>query len=66
MSTLAKNIARFRKDAGMTQEELADKLDIARPAVARYERGNRKPTPERLSELADALGVTTDALLGRV
>ena len=65
MSTLALNISRFRKEAGLTQEELAKSLDVTQTVIWRYERGRRKPEPERLLELADALGVTTDALLGR-
>jgi transcriptional regulator with XRE-family HTH domain len=52
---------------GMSQPELAEKTGIPQEHISRYERGVfTSMNPERLVQLAEALGVTTDYLLGRV
>ena len=65
MSILAQNLKKYREKAGMTQEELANKLEVERTLLSKYEKGHLDPTTARLSELADIFGTTTDALLGR-
>lgn len=52
-----------RKEAGMTQQQLADKLNISFQAVSKWENGNAYPNVEILYDLAMALHVTTDELL---
>ena len=49
----------------MSQADLAEILKIERSTVAKYETGDRYPDIETLCKIADALGVTTDELLGR-
>lgn len=49
----------------LTQEELAEKSDISRVMVSRYENGMATPTIDVLISLADALNVSIDYLLGR-
>lgn len=56
-------IARKRQDAGLTQEEVAEKLDIGNEAVSRIERGVAAPTLARLFEFADLYGCRVDHLL---
>ena len=41
---LGKNIAKARKNAGMTQEQLAEKLQVARQTVSKWEAGVTVPT----------------------
>ncbi len=53
-----------RRAAGMTQEELAKKMGIARSALAMWETGKASPRTETLRRLADTLGCTVDDLLG--
>lgn len=55
----------IRKEKRLTQEELAERADISRVMVSRYETGTVIPTVDVLVSLADALDVTTDYLLGR-
>ncbi|WP_160688280.1 helix-turn-helix transcriptional regulator [Clostridium sp. C2-6-12] len=55
----------LRKERGLTQEELADKLHISRSGYAHYEAGNRKPSVEVLIIIADFYGTSIDYLLGR-
>lgn len=50
------NIATQRKAKGLTQQELADKLGIAKVTVTLYEGGRNNFTINTLSKIADALG----------
>lgn len=53
----------FRKRSGMTQSELAEKLDVSRQAVSRWEMGTARPELENLVALSELFGVTLDHLL---
>lgn len=55
----------LRKQAGVTQEEVADFLNLNRTTYNKYENGASKPTPEILSRIADYFHVSVDYLLGR-
>ena len=59
------NLIRARKARGMTQEELAAKLNVSRQAVSKWETGESLPDLYKLASLADELGVSTDELCGR-
>ncbi|MBQ7389558.1 MAG: helix-turn-helix transcriptional regulator [Clostridia bacterium] len=54
----------LRKQAGMTQQQLADKLGITKSVVSYYELSERTPSPEVLKELALIFRVSADYLLG--
>lgn len=56
---------RLRIAAGLTQEELAQKLGITRSRVGMYETGKREPDFETLELIADFFNVDIDYLLGR-
>jgi transcriptional regulator with XRE-family HTH domain len=56
----------WRLKRGLTQEDLARKADVPTISVSHFETGHRFPNAESLRRLADALGVSTDYLLGRV
>ncbi len=62
--TLARNLARFRKEKGYTQEELARQLGISSQAVSKWETGHSLPDITLLPALAELLETGTDALLG--
>lgn len=53
----------LRKASGMTQTELAEKLDVSRQAVSRWEMGTAKPEVDTLIAISDLFGVTLDYLL---
>ena len=63
-TTLGKNIKTFRKNKGLTQEELAELLSITPQAVSKWESESGLPDVSMLIPLAQVLGVSTDALLG--
>ena len=63
-SLLCGQIARYRKAAGMTQEELGRAVGVSTQAVSRWECGGT-PDVALLPAIADRLGVSIDALFGR-
>lgn len=54
---LGKRIAYFRRKAGLTQEQLAEKTDYSVDFIGLVERGINAPTVARLADVADAVGV---------
>ena len=58
-----KFIAELRKEKGMTQEQLGDRLGVNSRSVSRWENGHGMPAISLLLELADVLGVTVQELL---
>lgn len=64
MKKIGKKISVLRKEANMTQMELADRMGISFQAVSNWERGNSMPDISKLPELAEIFGTTVDELLG--
>ncbi len=60
----AKNVKRFREEKGLTQQELANLVEIAQPTVAQYEKGLKIPTIITGVALAKVLGTTCEELVG--
>ena len=60
---VGERIRAARKQAGMTLEEVADKLGIAGQSVAQWETGRRKPKYGTLQRIADALQIPIESLL---
>lgn len=61
--TLGKRLYELRKKAGLSQEELADKVHSSRQAVSKWENDQAYPETERLMELSDIFNVSIDYLL---
>lgn len=61
---LNENIKRIRKLKGLSQEELAIKLNVVRQTVSKWENGLSVPDSSMLIALADKLDVTVNELLG--
>ncbi len=55
----------LRHDAGKLQKEVAKDIKISVQVYCNYENGQRSPSPEMLSKLADYFNVSVDYLLGR-
>ena len=60
---LADKIIRERKRLGLSQEELAEKMNVSRQAVSKWEGGQSIPEIEKILQLSSLFGVTTDYLL---
>ena len=57
-------LAEIRKQKGLTQEELAQKLGVKDITISRYERGERQLTIEKAQAIANVLGCTISELIG--
>src|SRR5690348_9207069 len=53
--TFARNLSRLRKMQGLSQEELADRTDLTRQTVSKYEKGEADPSISMLNKFAEAL-----------
>lgn len=60
---LHENLARLRKEKGLSQLELAEELNVTRQAVSRWETGAAVPMVDTLVQLSKLYGVTVDDLL---
>jgi len=60
---LGKNIRRFRENKGMTQEELAEMVDVSGSYIGYLERGKQSPSLMLLEKISLVLGVTPAILL---
>ena len=61
--TLHEKILYYRKQARLSQEELAARVGVSRQAVSKWELGDATPEVDKLVALARVFGVTTDELL---
>lgn len=61
---VGKAIRRVRKRRGVSQSELADRLDVYQATISKWERGDRDVSEDRLQDVADALGVDTEEIKG--
>lgn len=62
--TISENIKKYRKNAGITQRELAEKCHCATGTIQQYELGKRQPRLEQLQKISDALEVSLSDLIG--
>lgn len=60
----AERLKTLRKQAKLTQTQIAEKLNISQQAYASWERGVNKPTQENLVKIAQVLNVSVDYLVG--
>ena len=60
---LGPRIAALRREAGLSQTELAQRLKISPSAIGMYEQGRREPSAQTLVAMAQVFGVSTDFLL---
>ena len=64
MESVGERIKRLRKNIGLTQSDLAEKLNLECAAVSKYETNRVPLTQESLIKLAEIFNVSTDYLLG--
>lgn len=64
MQHISENIRRIRGEAGLNQQELADRAGVSKSQIWRLEKGEQKnPTLETLIPIATALGVSLDEIV---
>lgn len=62
--TLAQNLASYRKAAGLTQTEAAEKLHAKKTTISSWERGQSQPDADRLVEICAIYRVSLNELCG--
>lgn len=60
------NLKYLRKQAGLTQEQLAEKLDVSRQAITKWESGQSLPDIENLKEISYIFSVSIDSLVSEI
>ena len=63
MATIGEKIFRLRRQHGISQEELADKINVTRQAVSKWETGNVVPNSDSIAALCRLFNVSADILL---
>lgn len=61
---LYEKIQKLRKDAGYSQEQLAEKLGVSRQAVSKWENGTASPGMDRLQDICHVFGLSLGELVG--
>lgn len=61
--TLAEKILSLRTGKGMSQDDLAEKLEVSRQSVSKWETGQSTPDLDKIIRLADLFGVSVDELV---
>jgi len=64
LENFGQRLERIRKDAGLSQTALANRVNTSQSAISQMESGDRKPSFDMLRHLARALGVKPSYLLG--
>ena len=65
MEKFGERLAALRKERGMSQEELAEKLQLTRQTISKWETGASTPDLTLLVRLAEVLDVSANCLLGK-
>lgn len=60
---LGENILKLRKQNGLSQEQLGEKVNVTRQTISNWELNETTPNPEQLKLLSKALNVSIDELL---
>ena len=61
---IGEKILKYRKEMGMSQEELAEHLHVVRQTVSKWEKGTQMMGVDKYIRLSALYGVTVDYLLG--
>lgn len=62
--SIGENIKKLRKNIGLSQVQLAEKLDTTQKVITDYETGRSKPPRKRLPKIANFFGITIEDLIG--
>ena len=63
-SVIAKNLIKYRKENGLTQQELAEKLNYSDKSISKWERGEGVPDIYILKQIAELYNVTVNDIIG--
>ena len=60
---LSEKLYKLRKNSGLSQEQLAEKINVSRQAISKWESGTAVPESEKLVTISNYFGVSVDYLL---
>lgn len=63
--TFGDRLKMLREDHKLRQEDLANKINVHRATIGKYETNERSPDKETILQISELFGVTTDYLLGK-
>lgn len=63
-SNFSKNLIELRKESGLTQHQVAEKLNVDDSCYAKWEQGRRQPNIDNIIKLCEIFDVEADVLLG--
>ena len=63
MNVVSDSIKKLRKEKGMTQDALAEQLNVTRQAVSNWEMGKTQPDVETLTKLAEIFNVSVERII---
>ena len=63
--TLGERLKMYRTQKGLSQEKIAEMLDVSRQAVTKWEAGQTTPSSDNLIALANLYDVSLDELIGK-
>ncbi len=63
MNSVGKNIKRYRNERKMTQDQLAEKMNVTRQAVSNWENSKTQPDIDTITLLAEVLGVSVEEII---
>ena len=63
MTVLGRRIAQARRERGLTQEALAERVGVSQTSIVRIEKGHTSPSVPNLIAIADTLGLSLDDLV---
>ena len=63
--TFKEKLIKLRKANALSQEELAEKIDVSRQSISKWELGDAIPDSDKIVALSNLFGVSTDYLLKR-
>lgn len=61
--TFGEKLQKLRREKGLSQDQLAEKLNVSRQAISKWERGEALPDTDKIVGLSELLSVSTDYLL---
>ena len=62
--SFTENLKKERKTAGVSQKELAERLQVYQKDISRWENGERTPSVEVFTRICKELGASADEILG--
>lgn len=65
MNKFGENLIRIRKENKISQQELAEKVNVSQQCVSEWEREKIEPTLSNLWKIADVFDISVDFLIGR-